>query len=428
MSRWYWILSEMAGRLWVRASLYGVVAVATVLGAIYFKRFIPEEFSQRIGADAVDGILNIMAASMLSVTIFSVSAMVAAYGAATSNVTPRATRLLIEDKISHKALSTFIGAFIFSLVGITALKTGVYGESGRLILFIVTIGVLVMIIVTLLRWIEYLGRLGRVNETIERVEEAATRALEGRLSNPYLGGVPINKDDALPADMKPVHAGLVGYVQHIDMGRLSHIAVHHDLTVYIHAPPGKFVDEYYPLAMISGPIDAEIAAELRRAFIMDEERSFRQDPRYGVAVLCEIGTRALSSAINDTGTPIFILGVGVRVLSIWAKRKEMAPADDKPAYPRIHVPPLRIEDLFDDFFPALARDGAGTLEVQIRLQKAYAALARTGDEELRRAAIRHSANSMRRAEMALSLDVDKARLRAIAATVDDAAQRDIPAQ
>lgn len=415
MSRWSWMLMEISSRLWVRASLYGVVAVVTALAAIYLKRFLPYSLSQKIGAEAVDGILNIMAASMLSVTIFSLSTMVSAYSAATSNVTPRATKLLIEDKISHAALSTFIGAFIFSIVGIIALKTGVYGYSGRLILFIVTIGVIVMIIVTLLRWIEYLARLGRVSETIDRVEEAAAQALEGRLRNPWLGGRPLHEKEQIPADAVPVYAGRVGYVQHIDMGHLSHVAEENDLTVYVMSPPGKFLYERFPLVMVSGAVNEDILPDVCKAFIVGDERSFRQDPRYGIAVLCEVGTRALSSAINDAGTPIYIIGVGVRILSLWAKRKELLEPDHKIEYPRVYMLPLRLEDLFDDFFPALSRDSAGILEVQIRLQKAYAALAHMEDEELRRIAIHHANLSMKRANKALVLAEDKERLSSVAA-------------
>lgn len=415
MARWYWLVTEMAGRLWVRASLYGVVAVLTALAAIYLKRFIPEGFSQEIGAEAVDGILNIMAASMLSVTIFSLSTMVAAYGAATSNVTPRATKLLIEDRISQAALSTFIGAFIFSMVGIIALKTGAYGDSGRLVLFVVTIAVVVMVIFTLLRWIEYLGRLGRVNETIDRLEKAATAALEIRLRSPYMGGSPATDEGEGAAERQAVLAGIVGYVQYIDVKHLSHLAEKHELFIHIACPPGKFVDENMALAYVEGGADEAVLADIHKGYITGDERSFRDDPRYGLAVLCEVGTRALSRAINDTGTPIYVIGIGVRILSLWAKRAEIAAPEAAVKYPRVFVPALRIDDLFDDFFPALARDGAGILEVQIRLQKAYAALARTGDAALHRAARRHAARSLRRAEMALTLPEDIRVLERIAA-------------
>jgi len=409
MSRWAWILRKICSRLWIRASLYGIIAAITALSAIYLKQFIPADLSQRIGADAVDGILNIMAASMLSVTIFSLSTMVSAYGAATNNVTPRATKLLIEDKISQTALSTFIGAFIFSIVGIIALKTGAYGESGRLILFIVTVAVVIMVVMTLLRWIEYLSNLGRVNQTIKLVEQTAATALEWRLRNPYLGGQTATD---LPSGSVPVYAGRVGYVQHIDMKHLSDRADSHNLHIHVQALPGKFLDAHYPLVYVSGTTDENILADIGKAFIIDDERSFTQDPRYGIAVLCEVGTRGLSAAINDTGTPIFIIGSAVRVLSLWAKREEIRGRDYTVDYPRVFVPALKLDDLFDDFFPAMSRDSAGIVEVHIRLQKAYAAFIRTGDSELTQVALQHSASSYARAKAALSLEADIKRLEA----------------
>lgn len=416
MSKLAWILSELGARLWVRAALYGVIAVATALAAIYLKYLIPEDWPRKIGADAVDGILNIMAASMLSVTIFSLSTMVSAYSSATSNVTPRATKLLIEDRISHVALSTFIGAFIFSMVGIVALKTGVYGDAGRVILFAATIGVNIMVVVTLLRWIEYLLRLGRVHETIGQVERATTAALTLRLRHPYLGGRPL---EDVPANAAALYAQKVGYVQYVDMGRLSSLAEAHELDVYVVAPPGKFVDETLVLVHLSKTVDDETQNDIRGAFVINDERTFRQDPRYGLAVLCEVGQRALSPAVNDPGTAIYLIGASVRIFSLWAKRDSLAAASAPPDYPRIAVPPLRISDMLDDFYPGIARDGAALVEVHIRLQKAYGALYRLGDADLGAAVKVHAQQSMERALAAIELDADKEKLAAVAAAQVD---------
>lgn len=75
-----------------------------------FRSMIPESVSVKVGAEAVDNILNILASSMLAVTTFSLSIMVTAYGSATTNVTPRATRLVVEDVTTQNVLATFIGS------------------------------------------------------------------------------------------------------------------------------------------------------------------------------------------------------------------------------------------------------------------------------------------------------------------------------
>ncbi len=410
MSRWYWYLSQTIGSLWFRASLYGVVAVITALVSIYFSRYVPENISHTIGADAVDSILHILASSMLAVTIFSVSTMVSAYSAATTNVTPRATRLLIEDKLSHKALSTFLGTFIYSIVGIIALQAGIYGTSGRFILYLVTIVIVVIIIFTLIRWIEYLSRLGRVGETILRVEEAAIKSLQERMRLPYMGAVHLKSPEDIPTDSISIFPNCVGYIQHIDMGALSNFAEEHDLKIYVQAMPGTLIDPGLPIAYIGHGIDAEDQKAIQDAFIIGKERSFRQDPRYGLVVLSEIATRALSPAVNDAGTAIQVIGVGLRVLSEWASRDQHVTKDEEIKYRRVYAPSLKIKDMFEDFFAPIAEAGAGISAIGIRMQKALLALDRTGDPEIKRLARQYAETGVQRGLLSLALTSDKALL------------------
>lgn len=196
IARWQWLLTQMTKRLWFRAGLFSLLGILTALLAVVFKGYIPIELPGQIGADAVDKILSIIASSMLAVTTFSLSTMVTAYGAASTGTTPRATTLVIEDATTQNALATFIGSFLFSLVGIITLSTGAYGAQGRVILFAVTIAVIILIVYTLLRWIDHLSKLGRVGETIDRVEVATISALVSRRKLPYLGGC------AYPSNLK----------------------------------------------------------------------------------------------------------------------------------------------------------------------------------------------------------------------------------
>lgn len=92
-----------------------MVAIITALLSILFRSMIPESVSVKVGAEAVDNILNILASSMLAVTTFSLSIMVTAYGSATTNVTPRATRLVVEDVTTQNVLATL--SVLFSSTG-----------------------------------------------------------------------------------------------------------------------------------------------------------------------------------------------------------------------------------------------------------------------------------------------------------------------
>ncbi len=406
IERWKWFLIRISKRPWFRASLFSVLGIAAALVALAVAPYIPDDVPTKIGSDAVDNILGVLASSMLAVTTFSLSIMVAAYGSATSNVTPRAISLLVEDPTTQNTLSTFIGSFIFSLVGIIALSTGLYGDKGRVVMFAATIVVVVLVVYALLRWIDQLSGLGRVAETTARVEDAATRSLCQRMEQPYLGGCPLEVDPKALPGARPLYAGKIGFVQHIDMPALGTLTESENSSVYICVLPGIFVEPTQPIAWSVG-VGEECDDALRAAFVIGAQRTFDRDPRFGMTVLAEIASRALSPAINDQGTAVDVIGRGLRVLSHLSRPTP----PEEPKFDRIFAPGLSVADMLDDFFTPIARDGAALVEVGICLQQALASLGRLGDAAVRIAADRHIELALKRAEAALVLPEDHLRVR-----------------
>ena len=418
------MLLQLSRRLWVRATAFSVLGIVTALIALLVKRYIPDEISTKIGSDAVDSLLQIIATSMLSVMIFSLSTLVSAYASATSNTTPRATQLLIADSTAQNALATFLGAFLFSLVGIIVLQTRLYGDNGRVVLYAVTLAVIVIIVLTLLRWTDYVLRLGRVGPTCDRVESVATTAIRRRRASPYLSGQPREAGDAgIPEGALSIHTDSFGYVEHIDMQALQDAASEAQVDIYLVALPGHFAGAAQPLVNVVNMPSKDCIGAIRNAFSIAAARSFDQDPRFGVCVLSEIASRALSPAVNDPGTAIDILSRGARILSLWSENHPDAIKVDADTvrFPNVHVPPVELEELFDDFFIPIARDGAGLVEVGIHLQKMLQTLACLGDQRYRKAAARHSAQALARAEAVLTLTDDLIRVQQSAARVAKAA-------
>lgn len=402
-SKWQWLLVQLGRTLWVRAVCFSVLAIVAALLAIGVGPLVPASLANLLGQGVVDHVLDIMAGSMLAVTTFSLTVMVSAYGSATASVTPRAVRLLMQDTTSQNVLSTFLGAFLYSLVAIVMLGARAYDAGGRFVLFLVTLTVIVLVVLALLRWISHLTTFGRVGDTTRRVEEAAAAAVHHWVCYPCLGAQCLDENVAVPPHAVPVFAACTGYVQHLDVGRLAQCAQGLDADIYVLAPPGSFVHGGRPLARVVGAKANDIAAEVAAAFTVGEERSFDQDPRFGLCVLAEIASRALSPAVNDPGTAIDVLGRSVRILS------ELAPASvqSKVQHTRLFVPPLSAQALFDDFFTPIARDGAGHIEVQVRLQKVLHALAVLQPVSLQPAASRHSALALERALQALPLAAER---------------------
>lgn len=416
--KWQFLLHRIRERLWIKPLLICAVSVIAVFGAKVSDNLPLAHLSPDVSSGSVESLLSIMAASMLAIATFAVASMVSAYSSASTTATPRSFPLVIADDVSQNALSTFVGAFIFSIVALMSMKNGYFEIAGRFTLFSMTVAVLGFVVFTFVRWTDRIARLGRLGATVEQVESAAATAMLRRRKAMALGGLARNPQAAAVGG-KAVFSSEVGYVQQIDMQVLQEFAQNIGGRVVVDALPGTFAMPGNPLAhVIHGP-EARGDADLKQvasAFTIGRDRVFDHDPRLGLIVLSEIAGRALSPAVNDPGTAIGILGTLVRLFTLWAQHDDNL-AVQPVEFDRVVVPVLQMDDLFDDAFTAIARDGAGAVEVGVRLQKSLRSLASAGDDVMRVAAMRHAQRALASAEQALSLPHEVDAIRALAQSV-----------
>lgn len=399
MTRWIALVQDFLRGIWFRATLFTVSGIALALIAELVSWFLPAELQIDLGQHAVTSILQILATSMLAVTTFSLTTMVSAYSSAAQSGTPRSTQLLISDRTSQNALSTFVGAFAFSIVGIVALSMQAFSETGRSLLFLGTLGVIAAVMVTLLRWISFLTGFGRMADTIDRVETAATRAMRAYVADPFIGG---REWVDPPSTAVRVSSDTSGFLVRVDVAALQRIAERVDGAVWIARRPGSRVSGHSTLAYLSGASDSAARAEAQQAFVIAGHRTFEQDPRLGLIALSEISSRALSPGINDPGTAIEALSALQRVLSCnltAAPRPQVTCA-------RVHLPRIDPEDMVIDAFRPTARDGAGCVEVAMRLQRELGALISEADSEWTRVLRSQASSAFERARSALAHQAD----------------------
>lgn len=406
--QWHYLVRQVVNRIWFRASLFSFGAIAIALLAALFGHYVPVPFQLELAAGSVDDILTILASSMLAVTTFSLSIMVNAYALAATNSTPRATSLLVADSVASNTLATFIGSFLFAIVGIVGLSAGLYGESGRVILFIATLFVLFLVTAALLRWIQQLTHFGRVGDTIRRVETAGARVAKSWARQPRFGACP--PPESLPDSVSPVCRDKTGYIQHIDIEALEECA--HELggKIHVQCMPGDFVSPETVIAFVEAEPGDRMAKEIARCFTIGATRSFDQDPKYALIVLSEIASRALSPGINDPGTAIQVLGAGVRVFEAYC---DGADEQIAPAYERVSAPDIPYAEFLEDFFNPIARDGAGMLEVQVRLQRSLEMVAVANEVRFGEPAKRIAALALKRALDKLDSNLERTRLRKV---------------
>lgn len=377
MPGWMMAATRIRRAIWFRAALFTLGGVALALLAPLLGSLLPT-ISIDLGQNAVSPILQILATSMLTVTTFSTTIMVSSLAGAASTTTPRVVMLMASDRTTQTVLSTFLGAFAFAIVGLVALATQFYSDTARIVLFLGSLLVIVIVVVSLLRWIGYLTRFGRLGDVLDRVESRADASLTAFARRPRLGGAPVPPGPA-PTGATPAASGRSGFVTNIDLARAQAWATQHDRTLRVVAMPGDLVDAVSTLVLVEPGADRDDdVAALVECWSIEPRRTYDQDPRLGLVALSEIGSRALSPAVNDPGTAMDALASVHRVLQHALDATPDASVD----HDRVQVPVIELHQFLDDGFGAMGRDGAGLVEVATRLQRILGMLAShaTGDD------------------------------------------------
>ncbi|HXH29269.1 MAG TPA: DUF2254 domain-containing protein [Bacteriovoracaceae bacterium] len=358
--KWLFTLIAFSKRLSARAAFFALLGVVASLVSVLLDDFVPDKFADLAGGRAVDGILSIMASSMLIVVTFSLSNVISAYSSATQQATPRATVLIRDDPDTQSAISIFLGAFIYSIVSVIALSTGYYGEKGRVILLIITVLVLMTVVWVIIRWVDKLKNMGSVSKTIQSVEYVTRKALEKRAQMPTFG---CNLRVEVPVTTTALMSPTVGFIQNIDISYLEKLAEKEKLDLYFLHDIGAFVSSTASLVLVRREsISKKVERKILKAFAIGNLRTFDNDPIYGVSTLSGIAIKALSPAVNDPGTAIDVAYSLLRVfISFEAVNHERS--DEGIIHKHLYFPELDINELFHQAFYYLIIESVSNLQV-----------------------------------------------------------------
>jgi uncharacterized membrane protein len=386
-------------------SLSAVGAAAAAILAFFLGRRFDGHLPLNVDQDSLSGLFGIFASGMLSVATFTVSAIVTAANFVATGTTPRATRFSLEDAKARFVLSSFIAAFIYSIIGILALQALPYTELGRFLLFIGLILIVVIVLVAFIQWIRHVRLMGRQVHTLRLISARAHTSLKPDLAGTFGAAV---WDGIVPGQTTAVFPERVGFVSYIDTAELQRLAEEHDLEVIVTARPGSLADPTRPLLLLTGTAAAKMVAETFSSLIrLDQIRDDENEFRIYLLMLAETADRALSPGINDPGTAIAVLPLMLDILLQWG-RMDAEIQSLKPRHPRVRLPAITADDLIDDCFTPIARDGATAIEVVVRLQKTLASLKRSGHDGLRRGAERLSVRVAERARHVLGTAQEQA--------------------
>jgi uncharacterized membrane protein len=94
------------------------------------------------------------------------------------------------------------------------------------------------------------------------------------------------------------------------------------VRITVAALPGTFSAPGRALAYVtadSGDLSGIETTQIEESFVIGDNRKFDEDPRFGLIVLSEIASRALSPAVNDPGTAIQVIAAFVRLFALWSE-------------------------------------------------------------------------------------------------------------
>jgi uncharacterized membrane protein len=408
--RW---LRQQSRRIHVRVILFAVLNMAALAVAALIGPLIPDDMGDLIGAEAVDTILQVIATSMLAVVTFSLTIMVTAFSRAEGQWTPRSHILLREDTRTHSVLATFLGAYLYALIAIILRAADVFGENEMVVLFFTTLLVVAAIVISIIRWILHLEGYGSLTVTARQMEARAADAVREAAHFPAQGAQPLTAEVKVPDGGTDIRAETAGYVQQVFEDALQEEAEALDARIHVLVPVGRYVMRGDVLARVSGgkAPGKDAITRLGAAIPVEDIRSFAMDPVFGVTVLAEVATRALSPGVNDPGTAIDIVHRLSRVIA----EARAAPRIEAPVQDRVWIEPLSLDALFEASFEPIARCAGAAVEVHEALAGALDDIARAGDGALRAAAGRASARHVDRLRTQITYQPDLARLTSRAA-------------
>jgi uncharacterized membrane protein len=285
-------------------------------------------------ADAARTLLSTVAGSLITVISVAFSVTIIALQQASNQFTPRILRNFTADRSNQAVLGIYIGTFTYALVVMRQVR----GDDSLTEQFIPALSVsaaIVLALVSLAALVYFIHHISvslQVSAILSNIRQDVEREIDEIFPGPFRPG------SAAPATMESlvgyterdrqgyethVRSDTPGYLRMVDEEQLFGTAGRHVRMVWVVVGAGAYVQKDSVLAEIwsEEPVSEELQDELRRAFVLDRERTIRQDPLFGIRQIVDMAVKALSPSINDPTTAEQCLNTLGSILATVAKRE-----------------------------------------------------------------------------------------------------------
>jgi uncharacterized membrane protein len=297
--------------VFLRSSLWLLPVVSTPLGvcAARATRWIDERTRWTLfgfGAEAARTLLASLSASLLTFIVFAFSILLLAVQQAGAQLSSRIIAWIFKSRLAKLVLSTFTFSYAYSL----AVLARIEGRANQLSLLLALLCSLISITFFVIL-VQAAGQALRPVVILTYIGSDTRRVIEDLFPQPFVAGTEttagLHLDPGASCRTIP-HRGRGGVLQAFDRATLVELAARAACVVELVPAVGDFVAPSDELLRLHGSGASRTDERaLRRCFELGRERTLEQDPAFGIRTIVDVGSKALSAAINDPTTAVLAL-------------------------------------------------------------------------------------------------------------------------
>ncbi|MDQ2811914.1 MAG: DUF2254 domain-containing protein [Actinomycetota bacterium] len=370
-------------------------------------------------ADAARQILTAIAAAIITVVGVVFSIILVTLTLASTQFGPRMLRNFIRDRSTQLTLGTFVATFVYAVLVLGSIGTGSHGDFVPHISVTVTLGLMVADLGILIYFIHHTAVSIQLPQVIASIAADLAEAIAEQgsgNSDPHVKNGPSATDLVAMAEREGgvLLAAESGYVQFIKHQNLVKLATAANAVINLEHRPGHFVVRGHRFATVWPPEATPVVDQaLGGAHIVGPHRTLTQDVSFGIDQLVEIGTRALSSAINDTFTALTCIDwLGENLCKIVTGWHPARVHRDSDGFIRVIAPEPAYDRLVQRSFEKIRQNSLGMPAVMIRQLDALARImAETTSSGQRRVLLEQAAMIDRACDRSVPEAADRADVR-----------------
>lgn len=332
------------------------------------------------GVDSARSILSTIAGAMLGVasTVFSITLV--ALTLASSQFGSRLLRNFMHDRLNQFVLGTYIATFIYCLIVLRTVKSGVefifVPNISVLFAMLLALGNIFLLIV----FIHHIAMSIQADKVVSDISAYVHRNIDTLFPDELGKEKEVEKVPLLEkmksefTSKSSVISRSTGYLQAINEENLMSIARSQNLLIILDLNPGDFVIEKQELLKVYSDKECEfeLIEKLHSPFLFGDRRTPIQDSEFAIHQMVEIASRALSPGINDPYTAITCIdkltGVMCKLAGVdFPSRYRF----DKEGRLRVVVKPVTFEGILDASFNQIRQFGASVPSVLIRMMESF---------------------------------------------------------